>query len=97
MSSFSEQSPKKIEHFVDTDLNPKTGEFSYYYNYLVYTFEHADGAVTARSYLDEPSEVSIIQCPVTTNLEEELAGILTFLRYRYQTIQRLGSNGYTKI
>ncbi len=97
MNVTEEQIPSKIEHLVDTDLDPKTGECSYYYNYLLYTFEHQGAPVTARSYLDETSEVSILQCPSGIDIEYELSGILTYLRLRYSSVSRLGPSGYTKI
>ncbi len=40
--------PIRIDHLVDTDLDVRTGEVSYHYNYLLYTFEHHLGVVTAR-------------------------------------------------
>lgn len=97
MIGLSEQLPNKVEHLVDTDLDPKTGECSYFYNYLLYTFEHAGTLITARSYIDEVSEVSILQCPTDIDIESELSGILTYLRLRFSTVKRLGASGYTKI
>ncbi len=97
MRTLSEQLPRKIEHLVDTDLNPETGECSFYYNYLRYTFEHPEGDVIARSYLDNASEVSIHQCPVDDNIEDKLAGILYYLRLRYQSVTRLGPSGYIAV
>ena len=63
VNGLSEQLPSKIEHLVDTDLDPKSGECSYFYNYLLYTFKHMDTLITARSYMDDVSEVSFLQCP----------------------------------
>jgi len=93
----SEQCPSKVEHLVDTDLDPKTGECSYFYNYLLYTFEHTGKQITARSYMDDASEVSILQCPADIDIESELSGILAYLRLRYPTVKRLGPSGYTRI
>ena len=89
MNVTAEQIPIKIEHLVDTDLDPKTGECSHYYNYLLYTFEYQGAPVTARSYLDDTSEVSILQCPSDIDIECELSGILTYLRLRYASVSRL--------
>lgn len=97
MSTPNEQQPRKIEHFVDTDRDPTTNEYSYFYNYLLYTFEHSNGVVTARSYLDTPSEVSILKCPIENDLEEKLTGILTYLKLRYLTVKHLGPSGYIEI
>ena len=97
VNNFFEQLPSKVEHLIDTDLDPKTGECSFFYNYLLYTFEHADTPITARSYVDDISEVSILQCPTGIDIESELSGILTYLRLRYKSIKRLDSSGYTKI
>lgn len=92
-----EQLPSKVEHLVDTDLDLRTGECSYFYNYLLYTFEHTGTQITARSYMEDVSEVSILQCPTDIDLESELSGILAYLRLRYPSIKRLGPSGYTKI
>lgn len=97
MNGPSEQLPSKVEHLVDTDFDPKTGECSYFYNYLLYTFEHAGTQITARSYIDDASEVSILQCPTDVDIENELSGILAYLRLRYSSIKRLGSSGHTRI
>ena len=97
MNGSSEQLPSKVDHFVDTDLDPKTGECSYFYNYLLYTFEHAGTLITARSYMDDVSEVSILQCPADIDIESELSGILAYLRLRYPTVKRLAASGYTRI
>ena len=93
----AEQLPSKVEHLVDTDLNPKTGESSYYYNYLLYTFEYADTQVTARSYVDNISIVSILKCPTDIDIESELSGILAYLRLRYTSVEHLGPSVYTII
>ena len=92
-----EQLPSKVEHLVDTDLDPKTGECSYFYNYLLYTFEHNGTQVTARSYVGDASKVSILQCPNDIEDDSELGGILAYLRLRYPTVKRLGPSGYTRI
>lgn len=92
-----EQLPSKVEHFVDTDLDPKTGECSYFYNYLLYTFEHAGTHITARSYMDDISEVSILRYPDGIDIESELSGILAYLRLRYPSVKRLDQSGYAKI
>ncbi|WP_166416733.1 hypothetical protein [Cochlodiniinecator piscidefendens] len=97
MKSFDEQPPSKIEHLIDTDLDPKTGECSYFYNYLLYTFEYAGTQITARSYLEDVSEVSVLQCPTGIDIERELNGILIYLRLRYPSVRRLGPSGYAKI
>lgn len=97
MNISDEQFPIKVEHLVDTDLDPKTGECSYFYNYFIYTFEHAGAQITARSYADDISEVSILQCPAGIDIESELSGILAYLRLRYQSVKRLGPSGYIKI
>lgn len=97
MKSSVEQLPRKIEHLVDTDLDPKTGECSYFYNYLLYTFDYAGAQITARSYLHDVSEVSILQCPTLIDIERELDGILVYLRLRYPSVRRLGPSGYAKI
>ena len=97
MSDPNEQFPSKIEHLVDTDFDPKTGECEYYYNHLVYTFEHEGTQITARSYLDNIREVSILQCPNDIDIEKELSGILAYLRMRYETIKQLGPDGYFEI
>ena len=54
------RAPVTIEHRVDTDFDPATGACSYHYNYLVYRFAHPLGRVTARSYLETPGEVSLL-------------------------------------
>ncbi len=97
MNGFSEQLPSKVEHLVDTDLDPKTGECSHFYNYLLYTFEHTGTLITARSYVDNVSEVSILQSPADIDIESELSGILAYLRLRYPTVKRLGPSGYIRI
>lgn len=97
MNSPIEQLPSKVEHLVDTDLDPKTGKCSYFYNYLLYTFEHKGAQITARSYVDDASEVSILQCPTDIENDSELSGILDYLRLRYPTVKRLCPSGYTKI
>ena len=97
MNGPSEQLPSKVEHLVDTDFDPKTGECSYFYNYLLYTFEHTDTQITARSYMDDISEVSILQCPTDIDIESELSGILAYLRLRYPLVKRLGPSGYTRV
>ena len=93
----SEQLPSKVEHLVDTDLDPRSGECSYFYNYLQYTFEHTGTQITARIYMDDASEVSILQCPDDIDIENELSGILAYLRLRYPTVKRLVQSGYTEI
>lgn len=97
MNDPREQLPSKVEHLVDTDLDPKTGKCSYFYNYLLYTFEHPGTQVTARTYMDDAAEVSILQCPEDIDIESELGGILAYLRLRYSTVKRLGPSGYTRI
>lgn len=97
MNGSSEHLPIKVEHLVDTDCDPKTGECSYFYNYLLYTFEHTGTQITARSYLDDASEVSILQCPTEIDIESELGGILAYLRLRYPKVKRLGPSGYIRI
>lgn len=97
MNGPSEQLPSKVEHLVDTDLHPKTGEYNYFYNYLLYTFEHKGTQITARSYLDNSFEVSILQCPSDIDIESEIGGILTYLRLRYPSVKRLGPSGYHRI
>lgn len=97
MDGPSEQLPSKVEHLVDTDLDPKTGECSYFYNYFLYTCEHTGTQITARSYIDDASEVSIMQCPTDIDIESEISGILAYLRLRYPTVKRLGPSGYTRI
>lgn len=97
MNSSHEQSPSKIEHRVDTDLDPKTGECSYFYNYFLYTFDCAGNQITARSYLDDVSTVSILQCPTGIDTERELNGILAYLRLRYPSVTRLGPSGFNKV
>lgn len=84
-------------HLVDTDLDPKTGECSLFYNYLLYTFEHSGTEITARSYMDDASEVSILQCPTDIDIESELGGILAYLRLRYPSIKRLSQSGYIRL
>ena len=97
MKNSVEQSPSKIEHLVDTDLDPKTGECSYFYNYLLYTFDYAGAEITARCYLHNVSEVFILKCPTGVDVERELDGILVYLRLRYSSVRRLGPSGYAKI
>lgn len=89
--------PIRIDHLVDTDLDVRTGEVSYHYNYLLYTFEHHLGVVTARSYLDDPEEISILKAPSVGDVESELAGIIRYLRTRYTRLKRLGEAGYVEI
>jgi len=97
VNTSNEQSPCSIEHLVDTDWNPATGECSYHYNFFLYTFQHSDGIVTARSYLDTLSEVSILKCPMDCELEEKLEPILNYLKRRYKTVKYLGPSGYITI
>lgn len=92
-----EQLPSKVDHLVDTDLDPSSGECSYFYNYLQYTFECMGTQITARSYMDDASIVSILQCPDDIDIEKELSGILAYLRLRYPTVKRLVQSGYTDI
>jgi len=94
LGTLEEHSPRKIEHIVDTDFDPRTGEFSFFYNYLLYTFDHPAGTVTARSYLDTASEVSLLRRPETTGSDREFAGILAYLRRRYPTVKALEPGGY---
>lgn len=91
-----EQSPVRIEHCVDEAWDPKAGELEYYYNYLVYSFEHPLGEVRARSYLDTPHTVSIFM-PTVDDIERDFAGILRYFRTRYTTLKRLGGEGYVEI
>lgn len=97
MNGTTEQLPSKVEHLVDTDLDPTTGKCSYFNNYLLYTFDHSGAQITARSYMDDTSEVSILQCPTDIDIESELGGILAYLRLRYPSVKRLAQNGYTRI
>ena len=87
------QAPKKIEHLVEHDPDPNTGEVSYYYNFLLYTFDTSAGPVIARSYLDTIDEVSILNSPDGAGIEKEMVGILAFLRLRYRTVKRLSAKG----
>ena len=84
MSGTTEITPSKIEHLVDTDLDPKTGKCSYHYNYLLYTFDHPLGPIRARSYLDTPKEVTILKSPSEANLDQ----ILDYLHARYRKLKR---------
>lgn len=93
MNDKAHLNPLKIEHFVETDLNTKTGECSFHYNYLLYTFKHPLGVVTARSYLDEPNKVSILKTPTVDNLEKDLASVIQYLRTRYSKLQKIGGTG----
>ena len=97
MNSSDGQSPSKLEHLIDADIDPKTGECSYFYNYLLYTFEHAGTKITARGYLDDISEVSILNCPPGIDMASELSGILAYLRLRYSSVKYLGPSGYIEI
>ena len=47
--------------------------------------------------MDDASEVSILQCPDDIDIENELSGILAYLRLRYPTVKRLVQSGYTEI
>ena len=95
VNSCDENLPIRIEHLVDTCPTAEDG--SYYYNYLLYTFEHAGGVITARSYLDDTSEVHILECSTDIDLEGELTGTLEYLRRRYSTVKRLGPRGYSEV
>lgn len=96
MTESSEILPTKIEHLVDAEIDPRTGLFLYHYNYLVYTFAHPLGLVTARSYLDTPREVSILKAPSVEDFGRELDGIIRYLRARYSKLNKLGGEGYVE-
>ena len=77
--------PTKIEHLIDTDLDPKTGRASYHYNYLIYTFDTPAGPITARSYLDTPKEVTLLKAPSGA----DISPIIDYLKARYLKVKRL--------
>jgi len=87
LDSQEEQLPFRIKHHSEMDFDPDTGECLYHYNYLEYWFVFAAGTVRARAYLDTISQVSLYPCPDGTHSEQELAGILAYLRRRYTTVR----------
>lgn len=93
----AETPPMRIEHKVDTDLDERTGACSFHYNFLLYTFPHAEGPVIARCYLDRPSEVALLLSPGRRHEDPAVAGILRYLRIRFSRIARLTAEGYVDL
>ena len=93
----SETMPISITHEVDTDLDELTGECSFHYNFLLYTFSHLAGPIVARSYLDTSSEVNIMLPLDLPSDDPALTGILRYLRARYSVVMRLTQGGYVAI
>ena len=92
-----ETTPRLIEHLIDTHRDEKTGHVEFHYNYLLYTFDHPSGPVTARCYLDTPDRVSLLQVPATTGFEDGLEGIIAYLDARFARVQRLKHGKYTRL
>ena len=97
MTDDTETLPIQIDHIVDTDFDLENGDCSYRYNYLLYTFEHPLGIVTARSYLDTSGEVSFLKLPIAQNVDKDLVGILRYLRARYAVVKKLCGSGYVDV
>jgi hypothetical protein len=69
------------------------GELHQDYNFLVYTFDGDSGEVTARTYLDNIWEVSILS-PMFGEAVD--AAVLRYLQRRFGLIKQLGGpEGYT--
>jgi hypothetical protein len=78
--------PDHIEHGCDYMLSPD-GKLEYYYNFLVYTWEMGSEEISARSYLDNPHEISIVVSAQRLREDIGLRDLVRFLQRRYTEIR----------
>lgn len=90
VSSYYEQdlsTPSAIFHGYDFGDRRDDENFGYTYNFLDYYFEENDVAITARHYLDDPGNVSIVD-PNLSDLATDFGQrVLVFLMLRFKDVQ----------
>jgi hypothetical protein len=85
--------PCSIHHARDTIIID--GKVDQDYRFLIYTFDGADGEITARAYFDDPWEVSILT-PMNKAVID--LPVMRYLQRRFRVIKRLGGpEGYEVI
>jgi hypothetical protein len=86
--------PTRIDHGVDYMTDPVTGGLMFYYNYLVYTWVMQNREITARAYLDDISEISLLTLSEAELKSDEFAALRRYVQRRFRVIKTLGADGY---
>ena len=89
--------PSKLEHLFDEGFLADTSELIFRYNFLRYEFAHPNGAIWARSYLDETDHVAIYP-PKGVGLDDEIVKrVIAYLGRRYGDIRHLTKTRYASL
>lgn len=84
-----------VEHFVDAGERDAAGQYDYYYEGDIYTFDDGTQQLKLRTYIDSPSEASTIGLRVAALSRSPLAEAAShYLADRgIATVRALGPNG----
>lgn len=72
------------EHFIDCSEKDENGLYEYYYEYDIYTISFTDITYFARSYVDEPKQISFLSFTASKDNKRVLFDTIPYKDINFQ-------------